>query len=123
MKGDTGPALPPVDPGAGPGSAPRRECQLLARRRFDEAATAARPVVLTADECLGLLGAAEPGPHVEVVIEDTGCGLSAEARQRLLAEPFFTTKARQRGYGLAVAYGILAAHRGALAVEPAADGT
>lgn len=82
----------------------------------------ARPVPLTADHCLDLLGAAEPGPHVEVAVEDTGCGLSADARQRLLAEPFFTTKARQRGYGLGLVYGILASHRGGLVVEPAAGG-
>src|SRR5581483_2831095 len=67
----------------------------------------ARAVALGADECLDLLGGAVPGPHVEVVVADHGCGLSAEARQRLLVEPFFTTKARQRGYGLAVAYGIV----------------
>ncbi len=83
----------------------------------------ARAVELGADECLDLLGGAVPGPHVEVVVADGGCGLSAEARQRLLVEPFFTTKARQRGYGLAVAYGIVSAHRGALAVEPVDGGT
>jgi CheY-like chemotaxis protein len=83
----------------------------------------ARAVALDADECLDLFGAAVPGPYVEVAVEDGGCGLSSEARERLLVEPFFTTKPRQRGYGLAVAYRILAAHRGALAVVPADPGT
>jgi signal transduction histidine kinase len=83
----------------------------------------ARAVGLTADECLDLFGPAAPGPHVEITVEDDGGGLSAEARQRLLVEPFFTTKPRQRGYGLAVAYGILSAHHGALAVESAGGGT
>jgi signal transduction histidine kinase/ActR/RegA family two-component response regulator len=83
----------------------------------------AATVVLTADQCLDLFGTAEAGPHVEIKVEDSGCGLSPEARRRLLVEPFFTTKTRHRGYGLGVAYGILAAHRGALAVEPAAVGT
>jgi signal transduction histidine kinase len=83
----------------------------------------ARAVTLSAEQCLDLFGAAGPGPHVEVVIEDTGCGLSPDARQRVLVEPFFTTKRCRRGYGLAVAYGILAAHRGALAVESAPVGT
>jgi signal transduction histidine kinase/ActR/RegA family two-component response regulator len=83
----------------------------------------ARAVALTADQCLDLLGATEAGPHVEIAVEDTGCGLSADARQRLLVEPFFTTRTRHRGYGLCIAYGILAAHRGGLAVEPAACGT
>jgi signal transduction histidine kinase/ActR/RegA family two-component response regulator len=82
----------------------------------------ARTVVLTTDQCLDMLGAAEPGPHVEAVVEDSGCGLSAEARERLLAEPFFTTKTRHRGYGLSVVYGILSSHGGALAVGPGAGG-
>jgi signal transduction histidine kinase len=82
----------------------------------------ARAVALDAGQCLDLLGAAEPGPHVEVAVADSGCGLSAEARRRLLVEPFFTTKTRQRGYGLGVAHGILSSHRGALAVEPAPGG-
>jgi signal transduction histidine kinase/ActR/RegA family two-component response regulator len=83
----------------------------------------ARAVCLTADGCLDLFGRAEPGSHVEITVEDDGCGLSAEARERLFEEPFFTTKPRQRGYGLAVAYGILCAHHGGLAVEPAGRGT
>jgi len=81
-----------------------------------------RRVTLTADQCLDLLGAAEPGPYVEVAIEDTGCGLSADARQRLLVELFFSTKTRHRGYGLGVVHGILTAHRGALVIEPAEGG-
>ncbi len=82
----------------------------------------ARPVSLSAEQCLDLFGTIEPGPHVEVAVEDSGCGLSADARQRLLVEPFFTTKTRHRGYGLCVVYGILSAHRGALVVEPSAGG-
>jgi signal transduction histidine kinase len=83
----------------------------------------ARAAALSADDCLDLFGAARPGPHVELAVEDGGCGLTDEARQRLLVDPFFTTKPRQRGYGLAVAYGILAAHHGALAVGPSGGGT
>jgi signal transduction histidine kinase/CheY-like chemotaxis protein len=82
----------------------------------------ARPVALALDECLDLAGTAEPGAHVEVAVEDSGCGLSADARRRLLVEPFFTTKTRHRGYGLGAALGILSAHRGGLLVEPAAGG-
>jgi CheY-like chemotaxis protein len=58
---------------------------------------------------------------VEVAVSDDGCGLSPEARQRLFAELFFTDKPRHRGLGLAVAYGILQAHKGALTVEPRAE--
>jgi two-component system, cell cycle sensor histidine kinase and response regulator CckA len=44
----------------------------------------------------------QPGPHVEVVVRDTGRGLSAEARARLF-EPLFTTKAPGPGAGMGLA--------------------
>lgn len=78
----------------------------------------ARVVPLTAGDCAALLGNAEPGPCVEIVLADTGPGLSDEARQRLLGELFFSTKPRHRGLGLAVVYGILHAYRGGLRLEP-----
>jgi signal transduction histidine kinase len=77
----------------------------------------ARRVELTAAECPDLFGAAQPGPHVEICIADTGVGLTPEVQRRLFAEPFFTTKPGRRGFGLAVAYGILHAHRGGLRVH------
>jgi CheY-like chemotaxis protein len=83
---------------------------------------AARAVRFTPDDCLEQGGPAEPGPYVEATVEDTGGGLSPEVQRGLVAELFFTTKTRHRGYGLAVVRGILAAHGGALRVEPAADG-
>jgi CheY-like chemotaxis protein len=83
----------------------------------------ARTIELTAEQCVRLFGAVEPGEHVAIAVEDNGSGLSAEAQGRLLIEPFFTTKTRHRGYGLAVAYGILVSHHGALSVEPIAGGT
>src|SRR4029079_6808191 len=54
-------------------------------------------------------------------ITDTGCGLSPEVRRRIFAEPFFSTKPRHRGLGLAVVYGILRAHRGGIRVEQGAE--
>jgi CheY-like chemotaxis protein len=78
-------------------------------------------VHLTEASCLDLLGYAGAGPHVEITVVDDGCGLSAEARQRLFAEPFFTDKPRHRGLGLAVAYGILCAHKGGLSVAPGTE--
>ena len=78
----------------------------------------ARAVELDEDECGRLFGATRPGPHVEVVIADTGSGLSAEAQRRVLVEPFFTTRPRHKGFGLAVTYGILAAHRAGLRIHP-----
>lgn len=78
----------------------------------------ARAVELTDAGCRELFGNAQPGPHVEIVIADTGIGLSPEAQKRLFAEPFFTNKPRRRGFGLAVAYGVLHAHRGGLRLYP-----
>jgi signal transduction histidine kinase len=75
---------------------------------------AARALDLTAADCLAYYGRMQPGPHVAVTVRDTGSGLSAEALRRVFAEPFFSTKSRRRGLGLAVAYGIAAANRGGL---------
>jgi signal transduction histidine kinase len=72
---------------------------------------------LDAATCATLYGRPQPGPCVEVTIADTGCGLSAEARQRLIREPFFTTKPRHRGLGLAVVHRILSAHHGGFQLE------
>jgi signal transduction histidine kinase len=72
-------------------------------------------------DCRDLFGSAQPGPHVEITIADTGIGLSPEVQRRLLSEPFFTTKPRRRGFGLSTAYGILHAHHGGLRLHPGAE--
>jgi two-component system nitrogen regulation sensor histidine kinase NtrY len=48
--------------------------------------------------------------RTRVVIEDTGPGLSPEARRQLFT-PFFTTKDNGQGIGLTLVQQILAAHR------------
>jgi signal transduction histidine kinase/FixJ family two-component response regulator len=55
--------------------------------------------------------------EVEVIIEDTGPGISADERQRIF-EPFVSTKEDGIGLGLAVSYGIIAAHGGNLELAP-----
>jgi signal transduction histidine kinase/ActR/RegA family two-component response regulator len=72
----------------------------------------------TDSECLDLWGAAKKGPCLEITVADTGIGLSAEARQAILSSPFFTTKPRHRGLGLATVYGILCYHGGGFQLEP-----
>lgn len=78
---------------------------------------AARRVELSADDCGELLGAAAPGPFVTVSVADTGPGIRPEVRQRLFVEPFYTTKARHRGLGLAVVYRTLQAHGGGIRLD------
>jgi CheY-like chemotaxis protein len=51
------------------------------------------------------------GPHVCLMVEDNGCGMSPEIRAHVF-EPFFTTKFKGRGLGLAAVYGIVKNHGG-----------
>ncbi|MFO0804767.1 MAG: ATP-binding protein [Gemmataceae bacterium] len=68
-------------------------------------------------EARGYLGKCSPGPHLIVSFADSGPGIKPEVRKRLIAEPFFTTKVRHRGLGLATAYRIATAHRGGLQID------
>jgi PAS domain S-box-containing protein len=58
--------------------------------------------------------------YAGIVVSDTGSGISDEVRTKIF-EPFFSTKARDRGtgLGLAVVYGIVNAHRGFIDVRSA----
>jgi signal transduction histidine kinase/CheY-like chemotaxis protein len=81
----------------------------------------ARATELSEAECHDLFGSPRPGPSVEICIADTGSGLSPEVQRKLFAEPFFTSKPRRRGFGLAIAYGILHAHHGGLRLHPGSE--
>ena len=61
----------------------------------------------------------EPGPPEAVVLEvsDTGTGMDEETRRRCL-EPFFTTKGQKgTGLGLAMVYGTMQRHGGAIDLQ------
>lgn len=57
---------------------------------------------------------------VEILVQDTGCGIPEENLKKLFT-PFFTTKkmGEGTGLGLAISYGILKMHSGQISVESA----
>ncbi|MFC1816980.1 response regulator [Thermodesulfobacteriota bacterium] len=59
-----------------------------------------------------------PGNYVKLIVRDTGTGLDPEIITRIF-EPYFTTKslAEGTGMGLAVVYGIVKSHDGAIRVQ------
>jgi len=61
----------------------------------------------------------EDGRQVRVTVSDSGSGILAEHLEKLFT-PFFSTKARGTGLGLAVSYGIVKDHGGDIRVESVA---
>jgi signal transduction histidine kinase/ActR/RegA family two-component response regulator len=59
-----------------------------------------------------------PGDWVLVEVRDTGVGMDEATRGRVF-EPFFSTKEKGHGLGLAACLGIISAHGGAVLVESA----
>jgi C4-dicarboxylate-specific signal transduction histidine kinase len=53
---------------------------------------------------------------VQVVVSDTGCGLSAESTDRIF-EPFFTINSQGLGIGLSISRSIIEAHGGQIWAE------
>jgi signal transduction histidine kinase len=78
----------------------------------------ARRITLDSVTAAEYLGAVAPGEHVLLTVTDTGPGIAPEVRRRLFVEPFYTTKPRHRGLGLAVVYRILHTHRAGLVLAP-----
>jgi signal transduction histidine kinase len=77
----------------------------------------AEPKEISLSEAKRFLGSPRPGRVVLVRVIDGGVGIKPEVQKRLFHEPFFTTKIRHRGLGLAIAYRILNAHHGGIRIE------
>jgi len=77
----------------------------------------ARTVELSPADAKGYLGQVGLGPHIEITVQDSGPGIKPEVRAKLFVEPFYTTKVRHRGLGLAIVYRTLCAHRGGIRLE------
>jgi signal transduction histidine kinase len=56
------------------------------------------------------------GGAAEIRVEDSGCGIAPDDRERIF-DPFFTTKKEGTGLGLSVCYGIVQRHGGEIEVE------
>jgi signal transduction histidine kinase len=75
---------------------------------------------VTADNAAGWKsessGAPFSGPVVVVTMTDTGDGIPADVLPRIW-EPFFTTKSKGTGLGLATVYAVVKKHGGSITVE------
>ncbi|BEV46511.1 response regulator [Afipia carboxidovorans] len=65
-----------------------------------------------------LLPDMKPGSYVRISVTDNGCGMTAEIREKAL-QPFFTTKAAERGSGLGLStvYSFVRQSEGNLAID------
>jgi signal transduction histidine kinase len=59
---------------------------------------------------------------IEIIISDTGHGISADIQDKIFL-PFFTTKEKGTGLGLAIVHKIVISHGGSIAVETSGGGT
>lgn len=64
--------------------------------------------------------AMSPGEYVHLSFQDEGVGIPAEHLHRIF-DPYFTSKPKAQGLGLAISYGIVQRHGGLLAVRSVQD--
>ncbi len=62
------------------------------------------------------------GEFLDILISDTGHGISEDIRNKIFL-PFFTTKEKGTGLGLAIVHKIIISHGGSIIVDPSKSGT
>jgi PAS domain S-box-containing protein len=106
LRANLAPGLPPVN-------LDREQFQRVVVNLVDNAAEAMQDSLIKELHIGTQPGAAET---VELVVEDTGCGIGPEDKEKLFL-PFFSTKNRGTGVGLAIVSHIVAEHGGQIRVE------
>jgi PAS domain S-box-containing protein len=103
---DLAPSLPPV-------MIDREQFKRVVINLVDNAAEAMQDSLVRNLDVVTQLGAADT---IELVVADTGAGVSPEDREKLFV-PYFSTKGRGTGLGLAIVNNILSEHRAHIRVE------
>jgi PAS domain S-box-containing protein len=106
LRANLAPGLPPVN-------LDREQFQRVVVNLVDNAAEAMQDSLIRE---LHITTQAGPAETVELVVEDTGCGIGPEDKERLFL-PYFSTKNRGTGLGLAIVSHIVAEHNGQIRVE------
>ena len=91
----------------------QRICQVI-RNIFENALAVSPPNSQICVDCQTIQG--KPGPRIQVRISDQGPGLDEEQRTKIF-DPFYTTKTRGTGLGMAICQRIVEAHKGCIFVE------
>lgn len=68
------------------------------------------------EDLVFLTGKLKPGKYVKFTIQDEGCGISSENLTKIF-DPYFTTKSKGVGLGLAMVHSIVLRHRGEIQVD------
>jgi PAS domain S-box-containing protein len=74
--------------------------------------------VILDDTSMSIHPQLKPGPHIKLLVSDTGFGMDKKTLDRIF-EPYFTTKdiGKGTGIGLAVVHGIVEKYGGSISVE------